>query len=123
MSDYELLKKEMEQNQEAVNQALAEVKDQNTEIAKKLERIEVGLFGDPKMNYVGLIEKQRLLEERIQLVEREYEAFKLTIKVKSSVVDSFELWAKRIFWVILGIAALTLWITGKMGLIEIVKAF
>lgn len=132
MSDYELLKKEMEQNQEAVNQALAEVKDQNIEIARKLERIEVGFFGDPKMNFVGVIEAQKIFrhdmesmrlefDKRIAAVERERDTQKIETKAKYSFVDNFEIWARRIFWLVALFTIIGFALTGKIGWAEVIK--
>lgn len=94
----------------------------------KMSRIEVGLFGDGQMNYVGVIEAQKLLTKRIIELESEIADIKkvnneqeISIHAKKTFTDDFVMWSKRIFWICITLGAVTLLLTGKIGIFDLVK--
>jgi len=55
---------------------LGQVEEILTNMDKKLSKIDMGLFGDASINYVGVIDKQKQLEEKLNLLNREIEEIK-----------------------------------------------
>lgn len=106
----------MEHNIESVSNLLGELN-------KKIDRIEVGLFGDQRFGFVGIIETQKGFDERIGELEKEIEAIKKVndqqeaeIKVKRNFTDDIVLWLQRAFWAGVVFLLAVFLLTGKIGI-------
>lgn len=111
-----------------VEQKISTLETVVEEIKNAVNRIEVGLFGDEKMNYIGLIQKAKdqseeieTLTKRISDVEEVNRQQELIISAKKSFVDTFVIWAKRVVWGGAAIIVIALILSGKLGIGDLIK--
>lgn len=97
-------------------------------ISKKLDRIDQGIFGDPKLGFPGIVENQRAqdiyiktLESRIDALEQKMQDNALRDSAEKQFVDKLEMWGKRTFWIVSALLAIFYFLTGHIGLLEMLK--
>lgn len=97
-------------------------------MSAKLDKIEVGIFGDAKLNFPGIIETQKAqdiyiktMESRIDALEQKMQDNAIKDTARMQMVDGIELWAKRAFWFTVAFITLAFAVTGKIGILELLK--
>jgi len=111
----------LEERVAEIESSLVQMNTTLQSMSKKMDRIEVGLFGDQAMNYSGVIEKIKQLEKEIDEIKRVNDKQEISIGAKRSFTDSIVLWGQRIFWTILAGTAIIFLLTGKIGVGDILN--
>ena len=96
LTDIELLKDEMSELKESVDELIILVKEMNK-----------GLYGDPKNDHIGVIQRQRIMMDDINalnvevaLIKQKNEEQDISIRAKSSLRMTFATWGRRIIDII-----------------------
>lgn len=97
-------------------------------ILKVMLKIDLSIFGDPSINFLGIIKTQSILDEKvnelakkIEEIETRNEKIDTVTKSKRDLTDDVEKWIKRAFWGTLLVAAVVFLITGKIGIAEMIR--
>lgn len=105
--DIEQRMEQLENNLEENNKLLAQ-------LLSKVNRIEVGLFGDVEMKYVGLMEQNERLAARVKVLEDE-------VSNKKNLIDGVTMWGRRIFWISASAFVVIKLLLGDIDIIDLLK--
>ncbi len=108
---------------------MKEMEDKLDTSLQLMRKIEQGIFGDPHLNLPGVIKTQSMLQDQIDELKKEISELKkvnqdqdIAIKAKKGLTDNAVKWLTRIAIFIGILILLSLLLTGKIGLVDIVKA-
>lgn len=88
---------------ETIQHDMSELKESVDELIILVKEMNKGLYGDPKNDHIGVIERQRMMMEDIKVLNIEIAMIKhkndeqdISIKAKDSLRSSAAAWGKRI---------------------------
>lgn len=95
------------------------IKESLQEILSLQQQMNIGLYGDTKNNHVGVIEKQKELEAKINELNNIVDEYNkkqhiqdLAEKTKSTVNTTWLYWGKKIIEIILQVAVVVIMMKG-----------
>lgn len=118
--DMEVTVEQFEALEERVEK-MSDVLDSIHQQLKKLDIIQIGLFGSETLNSPGVIKELKSQREELEELRGEVEKLKSAKEIKNSLVDDVEKWLKRVFWIIACSAGAILLMTGKIGVADLWK--
>ena len=113
---------------EIVKEQIDDLKERMDQIETKLDaslkvmhKIEQGIFGDEEIGYPGVIKRIAALEAKIVELESVNASQDIAIKAKKGLTDDVVSWSRRLFWVGVAMLVITLLVTGKIGIGELIE--
>jgi hypothetical protein len=79
---------QIEKEMEAINKSLADITDILGKLNENVKKVSFGLYGDKDNDQIGIIEKQRSLENRILDIEKRLAANDLVNEKQNAAIDA-----------------------------------